>query len=59
MHNINSNILEKFYAVIILTDHSNIDYKLIKYNASIIIDTRNVYPLNKDKNIYRIGVGKN
>ncbi len=59
VYNINSNILEKFDAVIILTDHSNIDYNLIKYNASIIIDTRNVYPLNKDKNIYRIGVGKN
>ena len=59
VHNINSNILEKFDAVIILTDHSNIDYKLIKDNASLIIDTRNVYPLNKDKNIYRIGVGKN
>ena len=59
VNNINSNLLENFDAVIILTDHSNIDYKLIKDNASIIIDTRNVYPLNKDKNIYRIGVGKN
>ena len=31
---------------------------LIKNNASLIIDTRNVYPLNNDKNIFRLGVGK-
>ena len=56
--NLNSEVLKKFDAVIILTDHSNIDYKLIKDNASIIIDTRNVYPLNNDNYIYRLGVGK-
>jgi len=55
---LNSEVLKKFDAVIILTDHSNIDYKLIKDNAALIIDTRNVYPLNNDNNIYRLGVGK-
>jgi len=55
---LNSRVLKKFDAVIILTDHSNIDYKLIKDNAALIIDTRNVYPLNNDNNIYRLGVGK-
>ncbi|MEE3196202.1 MAG: nucleotide sugar dehydrogenase [Candidatus Neomarinimicrobiota bacterium] len=55
---LNSEVLKKFDAVIILTDHSNIDYELIKNNAALIIDTRNVYPLNNDNNIYRLGVGK-
>lgn len=58
LDDLNSEVLKKFDAVIILTDHSNIDYKLIKNNAALIIDTRNVYPLNNDDNIYRLGVGK-
>jgi len=58
LDDLNSEVLKKFDAVIILTDHSNIDYKLIKDNAALIIDTRNVYPLNNDNNIYRLGVGK-
>ena len=57
LNGINSNILEKFDAVIILTDHSNIDYELVKNHSSIIVDTRNVYPLNNDIHIYRLGVG--
>ena len=58
LDDLNSEVLKKFDAVIILTDHSNIDYELIKDNAALIIDTRNVYPLNNDNNIYRLGVGK-
>ena len=58
INDINSNILEKFDAVIILTDHSNIDYELVKNHSSLIVDTRNVYPLNNDIHIYRLGVGK-
>ena len=58
INGINSNTLKKFDAVIILTDHSNIDYELIKNHSSLIIDTRNVYPLNNDIHIYRLGVGK-
>jgi len=58
LENLNSEVLKRFDGVIILTDHSNVDYELIKNNASLIIDTRNVYPLNNDKNIYRLGVGK-
>ena len=58
VHNINSNILEKFDAVIVLTDHSNIDYELVKNHSNLIVDTRNVYPLNNDIHIYRLGVGK-
>ena len=51
-------MIKGFDGIIILTDHTNVDYELIKNNASLIIDTRNVYPLNNDKNIFRLGVGK-
>ena len=58
LEDLNSEVLKRFDGVIILTDHSNVDYELIKNNSSLIIDTRNVYSLNNDKNIYRLGVGK-
>ena len=58
LENLNSKIIKEFDAVIISTDHSNVDYKLIKDNANLIIDTRNVYPLNHDNHIYQLGVGK-
>ena len=50
--------LQTYDAVAILTDHSNVDYELVKKQAALIIDTRNVYPLNNDKKIIRLGVGK-
>ncbi len=34
--------LHKFDAVIIATDHDNVDYQLVAENSSLIIDTRNV-----------------
>ncbi len=33
-------------AVIIVTDHSDVDYAMIRQHAKLIIDTRNVYKLN-------------
>jgi len=50
--------LQTYDAVAILTDHSNVDYELVKKKAAMIIDTRNVYPLNNDEKIIRLGVGK-
>ena len=50
--------LQTYDAVAILTDHSNVDYELVKKQAALIIDTRNVYSLNHDKKIIRLGVGK-
>jgi len=50
--------LQTYDAVVIITDHSNVDYELVKKQAALIIDTRNVYPLNHDKKIIRLGVGK-
>jgi len=50
--------LQTYDAVAILTDHSNVDYELVKKQSALIIDTRNVYPLNHDEKIIRLGVGK-
>ncbi|MBR8835667.1 MAG: nucleotide sugar dehydrogenase [Stigonema ocellatum SAG 48.90 = DSM 106950] len=35
-------VLQTFDAVMILTDHDNVDYNLVAENSSLIIDTRNV-----------------
>jgi len=41
--------------VVIVTDHSNVDYKLVAKNSRLIVDTRNVLKDIKDrKNIIRI-----
>ncbi len=42
-------LIAEFDAVLICTDHDNIDFELVSKNASLIIDTRNVF---KDKKIY-------
>ncbi|MCM8799523.1 MAG: nucleotide sugar dehydrogenase [Candidatus Omnitrophica bacterium] len=47
-------ILNKFDCVIIATDHSNIDYKFILDNSSLIFDTRNVYRGIDDRRIVRL-----
>jgi len=54
---LSDSILKSYDAIAILTDHSNVDYQLIKDNAHMIIDTRNVYPAHSDKHIVRLGVG--
>ena len=41
--------MKKYDCVIIVTDHSNIDYNLIKKNAKLIVDTRNVYKHKSNK----------
>lgn len=50
--------LKSTQAVVILTDHSDLDYDLIKKEGALIIDTRNVYPENHDEHIVRLGVGR-
>jgi len=42
-------------AIVILTNHSNIDYEKIKNSNNLIIDTRNVYKNEKNNNIVRLG----
>ena len=40
---INKKILQSYDAVILVTDHDAFDYKLIKNNSKLIIDTRSRY----------------
>ena len=42
-------ILKKSDCVIILTDHSNINYNFIYKYSNLIIDTRNIYKIKSDK----------
>ena len=55
---LNQDAIQSFKAVVILADHSDVDYTLIRKNANLIVDTRNVYPDADDDNIIRLGVGK-
>ena len=50
--------INNFDVTVVLTDHSNVDYEFVRDNSDLIIDTRNVYPQTKDKNIVRLGVGE-
>lgn len=42
--------LKAFDCVLILTDHSNVPYDLIAAHASVVLDTRNVYPDRERRN---------
>ena len=48
---LNKKILKTFDATIIITNHDNYDYEMIRKNSSLVIDTRNSYGKNF-KNIY-------
>ena len=54
---INVENIKNFDASVIITDHSNIDYKLIASSSDLIIDTRNVFKDLNNKNILRLGEG--
>lgn len=47
--------LRKYDAVIIITNHSCIDYEMVAKNGRLIIDTRNALKVNgmKNKNVYK------
>ncbi len=47
--------LKSYDAVVVLTDHSNIDYDLVKSESKLIVDTRNVFSGIKDSKIIRLG----
>lgn len=46
--------ISKFDCVVIVTDHTKIDYNLILKNAKIIFDTRNVYKKINNPNLFRL-----
>ncbi|PIZ58463.1 UDP-N-acetyl-D-glucosamine dehydrogenase [bacterium (Candidatus Torokbacteria) CG_4_10_14_0_2_um_filter_35_8] len=48
------NSIKKADCVLIATDHSNVDYNLIKKNAKLIVDTRNVIKDRNIKNVFRL-----
>ncbi|MCL2144472.1 MAG: nucleotide sugar dehydrogenase [Endomicrobia bacterium] len=50
----NLNALNKYDAVVIVTNHTNINYEKILKDSAVIIDTRNVFKNNKSKKIVRI-----
>ncbi|MEM7816615.1 MAG: UDP binding domain-containing protein, partial [Candidatus Aenigmatarchaeota archaeon] len=43
---LNEKKLKMYNCVIIVTDHSNIDYNFLRENSKFIFDTRNVYKKN-------------
>ncbi|MCX5705760.1 MAG: nucleotide sugar dehydrogenase [Candidatus Omnitrophica bacterium] len=51
---INKTPLQNFDCVIIATDHSNLDYKLILNNSKLIFDCRNVYKGLNTRKVVRL-----
>jgi UDP-N-acetyl-D-glucosamine dehydrogenase len=47
--NLSPDIIKEFHVVAILTDHSNVDYEMIKEHARVVLDTRNVFKAAKDR----------
>lgn len=58
-NNLTAEALHSYDAVVVLTDHSNIDYDLVKSESILIIDTRNVFSGIKDSKIIRLGNRQN
>ena len=54
-NNLTAETLHLYDAVVVLTDHSNIDYDLVKSESKLIVDTRNVFSGIKDSKIIRLG----
>ncbi|MDA9935065.1 nucleotide sugar dehydrogenase [Candidatus Marinimicrobia bacterium] len=53
---LNKELINEFDINVIITDHSNIDYKLVSEHSRLIVDTRNVFK-NNNKHIRKLGVG--
>ncbi|MEO0142753.1 MAG: nucleotide sugar dehydrogenase [candidate division WOR-3 bacterium] len=52
---LSKRVIKNYDAILILTDHSNIDYDLITKNARLIIDTRNAIK-SKNPKVRKLGV---
>lgn len=46
--------LKKYDIVVIVTNHSVVDYNQLKSDSHAILDTRNVYPRSANGNLYRL-----
>ena len=51
---LNESLLKKMDCAVIVTDHSNVNYKLILDKSKIIVDTRNVYKNYKSRKVVRL-----
>lgn len=52
--NLNKNILAKFDCVVIVSDHSCIDYEFLLKSSRLIFDTRNVYKGVQSNKLFRL-----
>ena len=53
------NMLKEYDAVVVVTNHSEIDYNFVKDNSKLIVDTRNVFKGINDDKIIRLGANQN
>jgi UDP-N-acetyl-D-glucosamine dehydrogenase len=53
---LDANIVRDGDCVVILTDHSSVDYGMVEANARLIVDTRNAIKHN-DRHVFRLGDG--
>ena len=47
-----------FDCIVVITDHSEVDYKIVAKYGKLIIDSRNVFQGYSMDNILRLGEGK-
>ena len=52
---LSSERLQDYDVVVITTDHSDVDYRLIVQNSQLVYDARNATKGLKGKHIYRLG----
>ncbi|MFC1528244.1 nucleotide sugar dehydrogenase, partial [Candidatus Neomarinimicrobiota bacterium] len=52
---LSSETIHGYDAVVILTDHSNVDYSIVKSESKLIVDTRNVFSGIKNPKIFLLG----
>ena len=55
INKLDEECLKKFDLSVIVTDHSDVNYKLIKSYSKQIVDTRNVYKKEDSKKIIKLG----
>ncbi|MEE9190159.1 MAG: nucleotide sugar dehydrogenase [Candidatus Neomarinimicrobiota bacterium] len=57
LESLTQKIVQSYDAAIIITDHDDLDYALIKNESKLIVDTRNVYADSRDSKIVHLGRG--
>ena len=57
LKNLNKELINEFDITVVLTDHSDVNYKLISDHSKLVVDTRNVFKKNNSKHIRKLGVG--